>query len=134
MLDNNTARVAAIRVIYKMLELTQGQLDPNDIVALGYYLGYLSREAEPMTMHAAIARSSGNKAKTEHAETVLIVQETGRLQFRWWTFDPHGTHPFIWENETGSASESGMPWTTGAMLAHFREQGLDPDAAIWTAV
>ena len=42
-----------------------------------------------MTLHEAIARSVGNKAKTRMYEGTddefdLIVQELGVMQFRWW--------------------------------------------------
>ena len=135
MIDPMIARTKAIRVIYQMLEITKGQLDPNEVLALGYYLGVVSRETEPTTLHAAIALSSGNKAKAEREDAVVIVQETTRLEFRWWTFDPHSKMPLVLETKTDDYDfHSEKFWTTERMYEHFKAQDFDIHAPIWTPV
>ena len=57
-------RARAIRTVYRMIELTQGQMDQNDILALGEFFGSLDLTDEQKQARAedtARRRSQGAK-------------------------------------------------------------------------
>lgn len=75
-----------------------------------------------MTLHEAIARSVGNKARTcmhvgTDDEFTLIVQELGVMQFRWWVI----SEKQVWENSAKRQQTQ----------EHLKNQGADPFARIW---
>lgn len=83
----------------------------------------------PTTLPAALALSAGNKAKASYHDTLLIVQEVGHMQFRWWTFDEKQAH--VWENETGE----GQHFPDGAsFVEHISHLGLKTGDRIWWPV
>jgi hypothetical protein len=76
-----------------------------------------------MTLMEAIARSTGNKAKTTMHEGTdeqftLIVQELGVMEFRWWVIEKSG---HVWENKRDREE----------CMEHLLYNGANPDDKIW---